>query len=73
MVRVRRMVMAERAQPRMIDGMIIWLRLAHGSLAKGTNWMGGDHPQQIYGKTITIVPSQKLGTASIRMEKERAT
>ena len=37
-----------------------------GNLTPGTSWQW-----QIDGNTITIVPIQKLGTASIRMEKER--
>ena len=40
---------------------------------KGTNFICGDQPHQIDGNTITMVPTQKLGTASIRIEKERAT
>jgi hypothetical protein len=39
---------------------------------KGTKSTDGDQPHQIDGNTTTIVPSQKLGTASSRMEKLRA-
>ena len=38
-----------------------------------TNFTRGDQPHQIDGNTMTMVPIQKLGTASIRIEKERAT
>ena len=73
MVRVSRMVTAESEVPRMIAGRIIWLRLCSGSCLKGMNFTSGDQPHQIEGNTITMVPIQKLGTASIRMENERPT
>ena len=73
MVRVSRMVTADSDVPRMTAGRIIWLRLCSGSWRKGTNFTSGDQPHQIDGNTITMVPIQKLGTASIRMEKERPT
>jgi hypothetical protein len=56
----------------MIAGMIIWLRFCSGLAPKETNFTSGDQPHQIDGNTMTMVPSQKLGTASIRIEKERA-
>ena len=36
-----------------------------------TKFTCGDQPHQIDGNTITMVPIQKLGTASIRIENER--
>ena len=42
-----------------------------GSVRKYENWTSGDQPHQIDGKTITMVPIQKLGMASIRIENER--
>ena len=72
MVRVRRMVMADSAAPRMIAGMIICLRFCQRVVAEAhVVRPRGDQPHQIDGKTITMVPSQKLGTASIRIENER--
>ena len=71
MVRVRRMVTADSDVPRMIAGTIIWLRFCSGSSRNGTYFTSGDQPHQIDGNTITMVPIQKLGTASIRMENER--
>ena len=71
MVRVRRMVTAESEVPRMTAGTIRCARFPSGSSRNGTNIMRGDHPHQIDGNTMIMVPIQKLGTASIRMEKER--
>ena len=55
----------------MIAGRIICDRFCSGSSVKATNLTCGDQPHQIDGNTITMVPIQKLGTASIRIENER--
>ncbi len=63
--------MAESPVPRMRAGNIICFRFCTGSSVKATNLTCGDQPHQIDGKTMTMVPIQKLGTASIRIENER--
>ena len=40
---------------------------------KGVSFTSGDQPHQIAGNTITSVPTQKPGSASARMAKERVT
>ena len=73
MVRVSRMVTAESAVPRMSAGIDHLAEVLQRILrVNGMNFTSGDQPHQIDGNTITMVPIQKLGTASIRIEKERA-
>ena len=71
MVRVRRIVMADSAVPRISAGSANCFRFCSGLSVKATKFTCGDQPHQIDGNTITIVPIQKLGTASIRIENER--
>ena len=73
MVLVMRIVTADIDNPRRIAGTIIWLKLATGSLKEGVYSRGGDQRHHTLGNTITSVPNQKLGTASIRGENDRAT
>ena len=63
MVRVMRMVVADRAVPRIRLGMMNMAMFSAGSLANGTHSIGGDQPHQIAGKIMTMIPSQKLGVA----------
>ena len=70
-MRVSRIVIADSAMPRITAGSAICLRLAHGLSVKCVKCTGGDQPHQIDGNTTTIVPTQKLGAASIRIENER--
>ena len=67
------MVIADNAVPRMSAGKIICLRFCTGSTVKATKFTCGDQPHQIDGNTITNVPTQKPGSASARMAKERVT
>ena len=74
MVRVSRMVTADsdvpeddRRQDHLASGCAV------GPAGKARTSRSGDQPHQIDGNTITMVPIQKLGTASIRMENERPT
>ena len=73
MVRVSRMVIAEKASPRIRAGIAIWPRLVSGFSRKDVNFTSGDQPHQIEGKTMISVPIQKPGTASARIAKERVT
>ena len=52
-------------------GISICLRFCSGFSVNGTYFTSGDQPHQIDGSTITIVPVQNAGTASIRNESER--
>ena len=71
-VRVSRIVIADNAAPSTMPGSSICCRFSDGDCMNGVNSIGGDQPHQIDGNTTTIVPSQKLGTASSRIENERA-
>ena len=73
MVRVIRMVAAERAVPRIALGMRNIRRFPSGSSRNGISCIGGDHAHQIAGKITTMSPSQKLGVARPMMAKERPT
>lgn len=71
-VRVSRMTTAENAMPRISAGIVIWARFLSASWVKGMYFTSGDQPHQINGNTITSVPTQKPGSTSARMAKERA-
>ena len=73
MVRVSRMTTAEKALPRISAGIRIWPIWRSGSSVNGVSLTSGDQPHQIDGNTITSVPTQKPGSASARMAKERVT
>jgi hypothetical protein len=58
--------------PRITDGIKNCSKLTDGLAEKAVYSIGGLHPHQSAGKTITIVPSQKVGTAMQKIAKLRA-
>ena len=73
MVRVIRIVLADRAVPRIRLGVRNTPRFPSGSCVKGVSSIGGDQPHQIAGKVMTMIPHQKLGVARPMMAMVRPT
>ena len=73
MVRVMRMVTADMERPSRMAGTIMCAKFFNGSSKNGVYSSAGAQRHQTEGNTITSVPSQNPGTASITSEKERAT
>ena len=57
----------------MIAGTIIWRRFWSGASKKRAYSSSGAQRHHTDGNTITSVPSQNPGTASMRIENERVT
>ena len=68
-----RMVTADIESPRRIAGTIMCERFPSGSSKNGVYSSSGAQRHHTDGNTITSVPNQKPGTASMTRENERAT